>query len=210
MMNAPLIFDLDGTLIDSKPEIISTYQKVFKQVPPQTDTQVSELDFGQPLMRLLGALYTDETEKQAARNLFLELYDNSSYENTPLYEQVVEILRYLKSKQYPLFIATNKRLSPTLRILKAKAIDVFFTEVMANEMQPGIIITKSDMLFYLKQKYEMEEAYMIGDTYVDVTSAQEVGFKSVAVLYGYERAESLSKYQPDFTISRLSELKKWF
>lgn len=209
-MNTPIIFDLDGTLIDSKPEIIATYQKVFKHLPPDTKKNVTELDFGQTLMTLLSGLYTDGAKKRNARRLFLDLYDTSDFEDTPLYDGVLDILNYLKDKNYSLFIATNKRLAPTRSILKLKGIHTYFKEVVANEMKPGVVQTKPEMLRYLKEKYKMETAYMIGDTHVDLSAAKSVDFKTIAVLYGYESPDSLLKMNPNYTISSLSELKKWF
>ncbi len=205
-----LIFDLDGTLIDSKPEIIATYQNVFQQLPPETNTDILGVDFGQTLMTILNELYVTESTKLKARQLFLSLYDQSDYAQTPLYANVLEVLQYLQEKKYTMHIATNKRLVPTLRILEAKKIRSFFKEVVANEMQPGVIQTKVDMLRYLKESYQISEGIMIGDTHVDMTAAKLAGFKSVAVLYGYEERNALLSYEPNYCIEEFGELRELF
>jgi phosphoglycolate phosphatase len=205
-----LIFDLDGTLIDSKPEIILTYQAVFQQIPPEVNTVISEVDFGQTLMTILNALYLNENLKLQARQLFLSLYDQSDYSQTPLYDNVLEVLQYLQTKGYWMYIATNKRLAPTLRILEAKKIHSFFKEVVANEMQPGVIQTKLDMLCALKDTYQITEGIMIGDTHVDMTAAKLVAFKTVAALYGYENRDELLSHQPNYCIEGFKELKELF
>lgn len=205
-----LIFDLDGTLIDSKPEIISTYQKVFQHIPPEINTNILEVDFGQSLMTILNGLYLNESLKLQARQLFLSSYDQSDYEQTPLYDNVLEVLQYLQTKGYWMYIATNKRLVPTLRVLEAKKIRSFFKDVVANEMQVGVMQTKLDMLQYLKESYQISEGIMIGDTHVDMTAAKLVGFETVAALYGYESKEALISHQPNYCIEEFKGLVELF
>ncbi len=65
-----IIFDLDGTIIDSKPEIISTYLKVFTQCPPPREIDTNKLNFGTTLQDVLKQVYEDESDQKKAKLLF--------------------------------------------------------------------------------------------------------------------------------------------
>lgn len=205
-----LIFDLDGTLIDSRPEIWATYRKVFAELAPAPGTNLEEIDMGQTLMTILKSVYRDENTIQNARQLFLNVYDHSDFEGTPLYEGVSDTLNYLSKKGYTLHIATNKRYAPTRRILEKKGLLSYFKSVAANEMVSGVLRTKTEMLYEICHNNIVKSAYMIGDTSVDMEASARVGIKSIAVLYGYELPDSLMSHHPDYSIHKISDLKSIF
>src|ERR1039457_4331169 len=107
-----IIFDLDGTIIDSKNEILKTYSIVFNTIAPKIFPDLELLNYGLTLNDLLKSVYgSDEQDKIIqAKQLFASVYDNSDYRETHLYEGVNETLHELKQRGYELYIATNKRL----------------------------------------------------------------------------------------------------
>lgn len=205
-----LIFDLDGTLIDSRPEIWATYQKVFSELPPAPGVNVEKLDMGQTLMTILRGIYHNESTVLKARQLFLNLYDHSDFEVTPLYEGVINTLADLTKKGYTLHIATNKRYVPAKRILEKKGVLRYFKSVAANEMVSGVLRTKEEMLYEICQNNTISLAYMIGDTSVDMEAATRSGIRAIAVLYGYELPDRLMAYQPYYNIHKISDLSNIF
>lgn len=211
-MDAPhLIFDLDGTLIDSKPEILNTYRAVFSQLPPDKTVQLETIDFGQPLLTILKTFYTSEAKQQAAKQLFTNLYDTSNYEQTTLYPGVLNTLRYFQALHIPMYIATNKRYRPALRILEIKQLLPFFKTIKANEQEPGVIRPKEVMLAELVQPLlNKQKAYLIGDTAVDLKAAEICGINAIAVLYGYGSLEELQGFNARHSISKFEMLTSIF
>ena len=208
-MNQPLhlIFDLDGTIIDSKQEIVKTYQHVFDQLRPSVLPNLNSLNFGATLVSVLTSIYGNDPIKIAkAKLLFATLYDKSDYSETNLYPEVTSTLEHLTRIGHKLFIATNKRLIPTLRILENKNIRHFFSDVMANEMITGLTLAKSDMIASLKSKYFFSDGFMIGDTSSDIEAGNIHNLKTIAVTYGYENRSIFAAQKPTFIIDSFSEL----
>ena len=202
-----IIFDLDGTIIDSKEEILKTYKIVFNTIIPSVPPDVEGLNYGLTLNGVLSGVYGSEADKiEAAKQLFASIYDNSDYAETHLYESVVETLRLLKQEGNELYIATNKRLSPTLKILDAKNIRHLFSFVAANEMQPGITLTKQQMVGQLKKQGGFTSGFMVGDSASDIQAGINEDLKTIAVTYGYEHKDVLTALNPTYSIDHFQQI----
>jgi phosphoglycolate phosphatase-like HAD superfamily hydrolase len=207
MNDKHIIFDLDGTLIDSKSEIISTYKKVFLDIIPPTPVDFSALNYSATLTSILQGVYVGDTNLiQEAKLRFADIYDHSSYEDTLLYPFVHELLAKLKEKDIICHIATNKRLVPTLNILKQKKMSDFFSSIKASDMIQGIITSKKEMVSGICKENKINVGMMIGDSIQDIESGVNSGLMTVAVGYGYETTENLLKVKSDYLIYHLSEL----
>ncbi len=200
-----IIFDLDGTIIDSKKEILKTYQVVFERIPPRVPPNTDELNYGMNINDLLRGVY-GEDDITPAKKMFASIYDTSGYEETSLYEGVLETLAFLKAQGHELYIATNKRYTPTLRILEAKNIRQFFSEVVGYEMTPGIMMTKRDMVAELKRLGSFSEGFMVGDSVGDIMAGKDGHLTTIAVTYGYESESVLAEKNPDHLIDRFHNL----
>jgi phosphoglycolate phosphatase len=111
-----VIFDLDGTLIDSKNEIEETYKNIFKLYPPINGINYDLISYTATLEKNIEVLYKDNYDiRKKAKDLFSKLYDDSKFDKTLLYPNVKETLKLLKDQGIILHIATNKRLKPTLK-----------------------------------------------------------------------------------------------
>jgi phosphoglycolate phosphatase-like HAD superfamily hydrolase len=207
MNDKHIIFDLDGTLIDSKSEIISTYKKVFLDIIPPIPVDFSALNYGATLTSILQEVYVGNIDLiHEAKLRFADIYDHSSYEDTLLYPSVHEMLAKLKEQKIICHIATNKRLLPTLNILKQKKMLDFFSSVKASDMIKGIIISKKEMVSGICKENKIQVGMMIGDSIQDIESGINSGLTTVAVGYGYETIENLEKINSDYLIYHLSEL----
>ena len=205
-----IIFDLDGTIIDSKSEIIFTYTKLLEQIPTEHHLDLNSIDFGANLNDVLNYIYkADNSKKRQAKELFAQLYDNSSFEKTLVYENVYQTLDILKQKNFFLYIATNKRYIPSKNILKAKNLEHYFTDVMANELEPNVTLLKTDMIKYLMDKYGFKNGIMIGDTVGDIKAGKENGLTTIAVSYGYQTLFELEQIKPTYIANSFENLIKF-
>ena len=205
-----IIFDLDGTIIDSKAEIISTYQKVIEQIPTESNIDLNAIDFGANLNQVLSFIYKSDLEKIVkAKDLFANLYDNSNFENTFVYEKVHETLTKLLENGKSLYVATNKRHIPSRKILEIKQLKHYFKDVIGNEMSPNVSMTKNKMIEYLINKHNFKNGFMIGDTVGDIDAGKVNGLSTIAVSYGYQSIEELEKESPNYISNSFENLLKF-
>ncbi len=206
-MDTHIIFDLDGTLIDSKPEMVDTYRQVFHKIPTPSLIDFDSINFGATLPAILEKVYENNSLLMAeARKEFIEIYDQSSYQNTPLYPSVIDVLSFLYKHDFKLHIATNKRLKPTLNILLKKEISSYFTCVKGSDMGDGKLLSKEEMVKQICAENNISSGYMIGDSTQDIEAGKASNLTTIAVTYGYEKKEHLVKKKPTFVIDNLLEL----
>jgi phosphoglycolate phosphatase len=202
-----IIFDLDGTLIDSKPEMVDTYRQVFLKIPTTSPIDFDSINFGATLPAILEKVYEKNSLLMTeARKEFIEIYDQSSYQNTPLYPSVKDVLSFLYKHDFKLHIATNKRLKPTLNILSKKEISSYFTSIKGSDMGDGKLLSKDEMVKQICTENNISTGYMIGDSTQDIEAGRASNLATVAVTYGYEKKEHLVKKKPTFVIDNLLEL----
>lgn len=194
-------------MIDSQNEIILTYKKVFETILPEKPANFDEVDFGGTMPQTLEKLYGNNIElKNKAKQLFIDLYDNSSFTNTPLFEGIIETLSELTTKAYTLHIATNKRLNPTLKILKKKAISHFFTDIKTSDTYGNRLMSKTEMVREICNNHKLLSGCMVGDSLQDIEAGQNNQIKTIAVSYGYGDMNTIKNQKPDYIINSFSEL----
>lgn len=196
-MNKAVIFDLDGTLLDSLPDIaynVNITLKNFNFQPLTTDEIRSNI--GNGAKRLVkDCIKSQITEEQL--NEYLAFY-NHNYTNNPCvyskpFDNVFEMLTLLKNDGYKLAILTNKPQQTTDPIYKKYFSKFNFDFVIG---QSGMVKCKPDKtttLNILKSlNVEPENAFFVGDGETDVQTAINSNITSISVLWGYRSREQLS------------------
>ena len=206
---ASVVFDFDGTLIDSAHDVAVAYCMAlpkfgFEPPPPES------IQIGPPvdvMVRQMIGQDADPALAAAIINEFRRHYDTTDYPATTLYPGAEELLKRLKSKGIRLSIATYKRTIPTQRILAIKGIVDLFDEVLALELH-GERLTKHQMLVRIMEATQTKptETFFFGDSVSDIQAGRDSGVNTVAVLYGYESSEELLAAQPDFVCETLTAL----
>lgn len=203
-----IFFDLDGTLFDTKPDILAAYRSVFQALGVPFDPE--KLRIGPPLTECLRQFLPDITPEETARTVaaFQNFYDRSDFAGTVPYPGIPEALAALRQAGYKLFIATNKRLLPTVKILETKGIMPLFTDVYACDSDPVHRRTKAEYLQIAMEKYCLapENCLMVGDTRLDAAAGHAAKLRVIGVNWGYDSHEELASANPDWIISRAEEL----
>lgn len=207
-----ILFDLDGTLIDSKVTIARHFVGALDelQVPHQLSVrQVSHsLDQSfEDLNHLLGLGMDDDQFIH-----FVETYRKNYYadplKGTKIFPHVKSTLQFLKKRGYRIVLATGKQLEIAVKSLESMGLSVFFDLIQGWE--PGLKPKPHpDILERAVSKLGLDQTrcIMVGDTYIDILAGQALGMPTVAALYGFGIPENLMTYKPSFSMNKFNELK---
>jgi phosphoglycolate phosphatase len=203
-----LVFDLDGTLIDSKLDLALSVNAAIEHMgraPLAHDTIYGYVGDGAPLLlrRALGESVTD-AEVEAGLAFFLSYYRAHMLDNTVTYPGVREGLELLR--HHAMAVLTNKPVRFSQRILDGLGLAAYFQCVYGgNSFQTK----KPDPLGAHTVLRELRtspvEAMMVGDSDVDVRTARNAGMWSCGVSYGLG-AEGMRAHPPDVLLDSLVEL----
>ena len=207
-----IIFDFDGTLVDTAPDIINCLKKAFYEVLKIKNMNIHRDIIGPPVNVMIGKLRPDLDAEtvEALTKSFRICYDKSIFPDTYLYDGVKELLIALKGMKYKIFVVTNKPMLPTKKILKKLDID-FFDKVITVDYLKETRLTKSEMIKCLiSEKYiDSKKSLVVGDTQGDIDAAKENSIDSVAVLYGYGNEIILLKCKPTIIVKSASVLMSY-
>jgi phosphoglycolate phosphatase len=183
-----LIFDLDGTLIDSKQDLIHSVNAMLRELGRgelAEETISGYIGHGAPQLvaRALGNGCTEE-ERQQALEFFLRYYETHKMDTTCAYPGVAETLGKLASM--PMAVLTNKPVRISVRILDAMGLAKYFRAIYGGNSFES---KKPDPLgartILGELGVEPREALLVGDSEVDVQTARNAGMLAAAVNYGF-------------------------
>jgi len=199
-----ILFDLDGTLIESKESIvnatITTLMKYSKELP--SNEQV-ERTVGIPIINLLKK-YVNKSLLDQAVTEFRENLIVETPKTTKLYPDTIMVLKALRVDRNTLKVVTNKKTFLAKKILKLMDIDSYFNEVIGIDL--GDPKPSPSMLLLAAKDHKTSEVIMVGDRSEDVIAAKKAGFKSVFVDHGTVIRADAEAFYPDFLVNNLKEL----
>ena len=189
-----IFFDLDGTLTDSGPGIISCAKATLAHygydVP---DDATMRTMVGPPLRQSFARFGFPAEQVDEAVVYYRKLYvAGGKYENTP-YPGVCELLEKLRKDGHRLFVATSKPEHMSVDILQHFHMDHYF-EYICGALVDGIRDKKSAVIAHLMETVgSCENIVMVGDTVFDVLGAAEHAIPTIAVSWGYGEEEDMVK-----------------
>lgn len=204
-----VVFDLDGTLIDSRRDIVESVEFTLREVggPKRTPEQIASYVGDGARLLLSRALDLPKTDPKldAALAVFLDYYGRHGADHTTLMPEAREALSALSA--LPLAICTNKPRMTTELVLDRLNIADRFRVVVADgdlpERKPHPL-----PLFHIAERFELRpgELVMVGDGTQDILCGRAAGARTVAVLGGFSAEPVLRACGPDALITHLGEL----
>jgi phosphoglycolate phosphatase-like HAD superfamily hydrolase len=191
-----IVFDLDGTLVDSDSEIIGAMDHAWRETERGAFPR-ERFRVGPPLMSIVKMLGAARPDALAAA--FRARYDASDFAETRPFPGIIDVLEGLGASKVA--IATNKRRAPTEKIL-ARWFAGRFARVACSDALDGMAGTYSKAAMVRALGGEV----LVGDTVADIEAAREAGVRAIAVTWGYDPAEILEKAAPDALIREPSRL----
>lgn len=211
-----VLFDLDGTLVDSVPDLAHAIDRMLLELGKETagiERVRSWVGNGASVLvqrALAGSIEAqignpDEFEKAYA--LFLKFYGEHTADQSCLYEGVEECLVSLQNQQIRMGLVTNKPIQFTRTMLAGFKLDEFFDVVIGGDSLPQKKPSPEPLLQAMKScSATPSETLMVGDSKSDVGAARAAGCPVICVPYGYNHGEDIARYEPDLIVQSLAEL----
>jgi phosphoglycolate phosphatase len=189
-----VLFDLDGTLVDSLPGIeFSVDCSLAECNGPPRQRDLRPL-IGPPIRTILQRLVPDADNQQLSvlEQRFRRSYDSEGWRKTVLHDGAMDILTRLRTAEVPLFLVTNKPQVPTEKILNALGIADLFTEVLCRDSKMPPFQSKQEMVREIVSARRLDPAACIyvGDSPEDFRAATEAGVPVALVAHGYGAPQS--------------------
>ncbi|QQX80089.1 phosphoglycolate phosphatase [Shewanella sp. KX20019] len=208
-------FDLDGTLIDSVPDLAAATNATLQELglPLCTQEQVRSWvgNGAEMLMRraLCFALELEVSDEKLAACMprFMHFYQQNLQQHSRLYDKVELVLQQLYAAGYQLAIVTNKPYEFTVPLLEAFKLDSYFSIVLGGD---SLSKMKPDPmpLTHILQQWQLEPAHllMVGDSKNDILAAKAAGIASIGLTYGYNYGEDIGLSSPAAVCEQFNEI----
>jgi len=212
-MPAPtILLDLDGTLIDSQPGILSSCQAALRALghEPDQSLDISSI-IGPPIeeiLRLLLEPYGDDRVAEAV-NAYRAAYGQNGLFDCTLYPGIAQALTEMRQAGAQLLLATSKRRNFAELILDHLEITKFFEGIYGSEAS-GVLDHKPDLVAHIVERHALtpNECVMVGDRRYDVAGAHANEIRALGVLWGYGSREELETAGADELVAEPGELAK--
>ena len=214
-----VIFDLDGTLIDSRLDLVHSVNAALRHIGRASlpdDVIASYVGDGAPILiqRALGGEAVDEATVRQGLQFFLSYYREHKLDHTTVYDGVKEALTALQcgSNGTPrkMAVLSNKPVVPSRAIVEALGLGSFFTQIYGgNSFATKKPDPEGARRLLEENGVSPEETVIVGDSHVDVETGSNAGLWTVGVTYGFA-PHTLGESPPDVLVDTPLELAEIF
>lgn len=211
-MYDPIIFDLDGTLLNTLGDLAAAGNFALEKLGlPVHEEEKYRIFVGNGIPKLIERMMppnSTEEDREKAHKIFSEYYELHKADKTLPYPGITELLAELNSRKITAVCCTNKDHKFAAELLKS-----FFGDDLAEVIgagrgfprkpEPGAVI-------HLAEKYGKPDRkpLYVGDSSVDMQTAQNAGVTACGVLWGFRDREELERYNPEYIAETVSDLRK--
>jgi phosphoglycolate phosphatase len=212
-----VIFDLDGTLIDSAFSILASIQAAFNAAGLHPTKELEPKLIGPPLAETLTNLLGEQDAYRLPEVIeyFKRHYDESGYRTSQVYKGVPSMLDTLNRQGLYLLVATNKRILPTRKIIAHLDWAKLFEGVYALDYFNPPLMKKSEMLGRLLVELALDanDLIYVGDRLEDAQAAQDSGIPFILATWGYGEGPKGAwhmAHSPDLLLQLIDQMRpKW-
>lgn len=196
-MNIPpcVLFDLDGTLLDSLPGIESSVRAAFASQGLPVPTASLRTLIGPPIRTILAHAgnIADEPTLDALERAFRQDYDAEGWQMTLCYPGAASVLLLLRQHGRRLFVVSNKPRHISLRCLEKENILSLFDVVLTRDSRVPPYSGKAEMVreLLVQQEIRPEDCALVGDTMEDARAAAQAGIGFIYMAHGYGTMDAL-------------------
>lgn len=209
-----VLFDLDGTVIDSLKGIMNAMNYSFVKMGM---SEVSEQDFlpfiGPPIINTLQKHFGMDLETaNKAIEYYHEYYKETGWKECTLYNGMKPLFKSLREKGKRLALATNKPNYYAKQILKHHDVDKYFHYIGGADVEKGIVnkTLVIEACLRMLDITDKNSVIMVGDRHFDVDGAFGAGIKTIGVTYGYGDREELTKCGALIVVDTAEEVDELF
>lgn len=203
-----VLFDLDGTLVDSLPGIEFSVREAFTACAlPVPNQDLKEL-IGPPIRTILSRAggVLEETQLDALEKAFRASYDSEGWRKTVCYPNAVLVLRNLRERGNRLFVVSNKPRRVSMQILEREQIVDCFEVIITRDSRSPEYQTKEEMIgALLSRNLCLEHCIMVGDTIEDANAATKAGVPFILMKHGYGNLSQASSLQVTHALDSFSQ-----
>lgn len=213
-----VLIDLDGTLIDSVPDLAYCVDEMMKKLDMPVRGQDAVRNWvGNGVQRLTERALINAVEGMPDQDLmdkaypiFLELYAHNNSQRSSVYDGVIDGIAWMKEQGYRVGCVTNKAEEFTVPLLKDKGLFDLFEVVVSGDTCAEKKPHPMPLLHAAKlMGVEPDNALMLGDSRSDVKAARAAGFNIFCMTYGYNHGEDIRDYNPDVVMDSFLELPNY-
>lgn len=202
-----ILFDLDGTLVDSSDGIFNAFRYAFKQMNIELlDDNDMRSFIGPPLEVTFQQLFDKQDDIETAISYFRDYYQRKGVYEVTVYLGIVESLQRLVDSGHRLFVTTSKHEPMAKQMLEKLNLSLYFTNIYGSTDKR---YHKEDVIkaCIMDNQLLKENTYIVGDTLFDMIGGQKMGIKTIGVTWGFGTINELIKNGADYIYHTPSELK---
>ncbi|CAN5906048.1 HAD family hydrolase [soil metagenome] len=199
-----VVFDLDGTLVDSLTDIVLSFQYAFGQLGLEVPDEASvRAEVGKPLDEMY-LLFAPQADVTMLVDLYREHYPLHFTDHSALFPGVADLLTDLRSRGLKLAVATTKRSDMAKSLADAVGLSPLVDHVQGTDDFPHK--PKPDVILHALRGVGGTGGWMVGDTRTDIQAGKAAGLKTYAVTWGTHDREQLAAAEPDALEPDLNKL----
>jgi len=208
MPPCPVLFDLDGTLIDTIDLLLLSMRHAFEgraESGPTTDEWIAGI--GTPLATQFGPYAADEAELQRLLQRYRSYQQANHDRLTRCYAGVLDVVRALSERGHPLAIVTSKANDIARRSITHVGLTAYFPIVVGVDSTTKHKPDPEPVRYALEQlEVSAETAFFVGDSPHDIAAGNAAGVSTVAALWGAFSREALERARPRYVLDRIEGL----